>query len=94
MISVPPEPAPLAPDTVRRLRELAVRWTDVDAAERANYQLYLIELCSAIGVEGPWPAAVGGRVDEGIAYQFEFPVQTTTRDGTVSTNFIDGGVNR
>ena len=89
MTSVPPEPAPLAPDTVRRLRELAVRWTDVGAAERANYQLYLIELCSAIGVEGPRPAAVGGRVAEGIAYQFEFPVQTTTRDGTVSTNFID-----
>ncbi len=89
MTSVPPELTPLAPDTVRRLRELAVRWTDVGAAERANYQLYLIELCSAIGVEGPRPAAVGGRVAEGIAYQFEFPVQTTTRDGTVSTNFID-----
>jgi len=34
----------LAPDTARRLRELADRWTDVGAAEGANYQLYLIEL--------------------------------------------------
>jgi len=79
----------LAPETARKLRELTARWTDVAAAERANYQLYLTELCEAIGVERPRPAAVGGRTAEGVAYQFEFPVQTTTRDGVVSTNFID-----
>jgi hypothetical protein len=85
------ELAPLAPETVRRLRELNDRFTDVAAAERANYQIYLSELCEAIGVEKPRPAAAGtaGRVAEHTAYQFEFPVQTTTRDGTVSTNFID-----
>lgn len=79
----------LAPDTVRKLRDLAARFTDVGAAERANYQIYLMELCEALGVERPRPAATGGRIAEGTAYQFEFPVKTTTRDGVVSTNFID-----
>lgn len=88
-MTLPVEQRVLAPDTIRKLRELATRWTDVGAAERANYSLYLIELCEAIGVERPRPAAQGGRTAEGIAYQFEFPVQTTTRDGVVSTNFID-----
>lgn len=76
-------------ETIARLRQLADRFTDIGAAERANYQIYLMELCDALGVERPRPAAVGGRVAEHTAYQFEFPVQTTTRDGTVSTNFID-----
>ncbi len=79
----------LSPDVIRRLRDLTERFTDIAAAERANYQIYLSELCEAIGVEKPRPAAVGGRVAEHVAYQFEFPVQTTTRDGAVSTNFID-----
>jgi len=86
--AMPPE-ATLAPNTVRKLRELASRWSDAGAAERANYQLYLIELAEAIGVERPRPAAGAGRVAEGSDYQFEFAVQTTTRDGTISTNFID-----
>jgi hypothetical protein len=81
--------APLSPEIIRRLRDLNDRFTDVGAAERANYQIYLMKLCEAIGVEEPRPAAVGGRVAEHTAYQFEFPVQTTTRDGVVSTNFID-----
>ena len=89
MTAPPAAPAPLAPDTVRRLRELTDRFTDIAAAERANYQIYLMELCEAIGVEKPRPAAVGGRVAEHTAYQFEFPVQTTTREGVVSTNFVD-----
>lgn len=82
--------APLSPGTIRRLRELNDRFTDVGAAERANYQIYLMKLCEAIGVEEPRPAAsTGGRVAENTAYQFEFSVQTTTRDGVVSTNYID-----
>ncbi|MEO7998952.1 MAG: DNA methyltransferase, partial [Gemmatimonadaceae bacterium] len=89
MTALPIESKALAPETIRKLRELATRWTDVGAAERANYQVYLMELCEAIGVERPRPAAVGGRLAEGVAYQFEFPVKTTTRDGVVSTNFID-----
>jgi len=48
--------APLPPETIRRLRELTDRFTDIGAAERANYQLYLTELCDALGVEKPRPA--------------------------------------
>lgn len=80
---------PLAPDAVRRLRELAGRWVDAAAAERANYQLYLIELCDAIGVPRPRPASTGGVVADAAAYQFEYAVKTTTRDGTIATNYID-----
>lgn len=89
MTNAMPPAAMLAPDTARKLRDLTVRWTNAGAAERANYQLYLIELAEAIGVERPRPAAGAGRVAEGTDYQFEFAVQTTTRDGTISTNFID-----
>ena len=87
---VPSGPAPaLSPETEGRLRALAARWSDIGAAERANYQLYLIELAEALGVERPRPAPTGGRLAEGTAYQFEFPVRATTRDGTVTTNFVD-----
>ena len=79
--------APLPPETIRRLRELTDRFTDIGAAERANYQLYLTELCDALGVEKPRPATADAA--EHTAYQFEFAVKTTTRDGVVSTNYID-----
>ena len=79
----------ISPETLARLRALAERWADAGAAERANYALYLVELCDALGVERPRPAAAGGRVAEGSAYQFEFPIRTTTRDGVVTTNFVD-----
>ena len=35
--------APLSPETTRRLRELNDRFTDIGAAERANYQIYLTD---------------------------------------------------
>ena len=37
----------LAPETARRLRALAERWAEAGAAERANHQLYITELCEA-----------------------------------------------
>lgn len=89
MTSLPLSPAELAPETARRLRDLADRWANVGAAERANYQLYLIELCEAIGVLRPRPAATGDRVADGSVYQFEFAIKTTTRDGAIATNYID-----
>ena len=63
---MPPADVTLAPDTARRLRALAERWADAGAAERANYALYLVELCDALGVERPRPA--DGR------YLFEFSI--------------------
>jgi len=63
------------------LAALAERWVSAHAAERANFQSYLIELCEALGVERPGPAGSG--------YQFELPVKVITRDGVETTNFID-----
>jgi AbrB family looped-hinge helix DNA binding protein len=40
-----------------------------------------VELCDTLGVERPRPAAAGGRVAEGSAYQFEFPI---TRKGQIT----------
>jgi len=67
--------------TELRLAELAERWAGRPASERANAQLYLIELCDALGVERPDPAGSG--------YQFEFPIRVVNPDGTESTNYVD-----
>ncbi|TKC99643.1 class I SAM-dependent DNA methyltransferase [Polyangium fumosum] len=63
------------------LRKLAERWVDAKARERANYQLYLGELCKALGVEGPRPAGSG--------YEYEFPVKVIDRTGKETSNFVD-----
>lgn len=64
-----------------KLVSLADRWSSVKAAERANFQSYLIELCEALEVERPRPAGTG--------YEFEYPVKVISRDGTESSNFVD-----
>lgn len=79
VVSGPAPPSPVA--IADALRELAVRWADARARERANYVLYLGELCAAIGVEGPRPAGSG--------YEYEFPVRVINRDGKEATNFVD-----
>jgi hypothetical protein len=63
------------------LRALAERWAGARAAERANFQTYLIELCEALGVERPGPAGSG--------YEFELPVKVITKDGVEVVNFLD-----
>ena len=45
-----------------RLQALAARWAKAKAAERANAQSYLIELCEALGVERPRPAGRHAKV--------------------------------
>jgi hypothetical protein len=63
------------------LRALRERWAGVPAAERANAQTYLRDLCEALGVPAPLPAGSG--------YEFELPVKLITRDGTETTGFVD-----
>jgi hypothetical protein len=63
------------------LTGLQARRAAAQPAERANAQLYISELCDALGVDRPRPAGTG--------YQFELPVRVVARDGTESTNFID-----
>ncbi len=44
-----PEPSPQA------ITAFIQRWQSSGAAERANYQLFLAELCDVLGVEHPHP---------------------------------------
>lgn len=67
--------------STQKLRALAARWTDARAAERANAQSYIIELCDALEVEPPRPAGSG--------YEFELPVKLVARDGSESQGFVD-----
>ena len=76
-----PRTARASPDAADALRKLVDRWTGVKARERANYQLYLGELCSALGVEGPRPAGSG--------YEYEYPIKVVDRDGKDGSNFVD-----
>jgi hypothetical protein len=63
------------------LRVLADRWSVAEAAERANFQPYLIELCHALRVEPPRPAGSG--------YEFEYNIAQTLPDGREAPGFID-----
>ena len=62
------------------------RWRKSGAAERANYQLFLSELCGIIDVSRPDPATPDTSES---AYVFERPVTFDHGDGTSSTGFID-----
>ena len=62
------------------------RWAALAAAERANYQLFLTELCDLIGVAKPEPTKAD--VSEN-AYVFERDVTFQNQDGTTSPGRID-----
>ena len=62
------------------------RWQSSAASERANYQLFLTELCAVLEVEPPQPAGA----DEALnAYVFEKSVRFPNRDGSASLGRID-----
>ncbi len=62
-------------------------WTDrTGGAERANYALFLIELCDLVGVGRPDPA---GEETERNEYVFERAVQFRHDDGSTSPGRID-----
>ncbi len=62
------------------------RWEGAGGTERANYQLFLTELCRLLELPEPEPA----RDDTGEnAYVFERKVHIRQPDGTVSLGYID-----
>ncbi|MFO7534090.1 MAG: type IIL restriction-modification enzyme MmeI [Kiritimatiellia bacterium] len=69
-----------------QIANFIARWQNSGAAERANYQLFLSELCDLIGVPRPDPA---GPDDSANAYVFERNVTFQHGDGTTSTGRID-----
>jgi hypothetical protein len=62
------------------------RWKNSGAAERANYQLFLSELCDVLGVPRPDPTTPD---DAENAYVFERSVTFHHPDGSTSTGRID-----
>ncbi|MEO8098901.1 MAG: DNA methyltransferase [Acidobacteriota bacterium] len=62
------------------------RWQASAAAERANYQLFLSELCDFLSVDRPQPALGDVRKD---VYVFERPVTFRHGNGSTSVGFID-----
>ena len=62
------------------------RWQTSAAAERANYQLFLSELCDYLEVPRPNPAVGDTRLDQ---YVFERPVTFRHPNGLSSAGFID-----
>jgi hypothetical protein len=68
------------------IEEFIARWKESAAAERANYQLFLSELCDVLEVERPQPAQAD---DAQNAYVFERAVTFDNGDDTTSTGRID-----
>jgi hypothetical protein len=68
------------------VRRFIDRWLGSGAAERANYQLFLSELCDVLGVPRPDPATPDTSAN---AYVFERAVDFTDGAGRTSTGRID-----
>jgi hypothetical protein len=62
------------------------RWTKSGGAERANYQLFLAELCDVLAVPRPNPTTDDDSLN---SYVFERSIRFDNRDGTHSTGRID-----
>ncbi|NIJ40225.1 type I restriction-modification system DNA methylase subunit, partial [Parvibaculum indicum] len=62
------------------------KWAASSGAERANYQLFLVDLCHLLGVEEPRPAVQENRLND---YVFERSVSFKHPNGTQSSGFID-----
>ncbi len=62
------------------------RWQDVGGSERANYQLFIGELCALLEVPAPEPARDDTRDN---AYVFERRITFAHGDGSQSSGFID-----
>jgi hypothetical protein len=69
------------------IEEFITRWQGREGGqERANYAMFLTQLCSALELPPPEPASA--RTEEND-YTFERVVKETSRDGSVSSRRID-----
>jgi hypothetical protein len=69
-----------------RIEAFITRWAASGASERANYQLFLAELCELLDVPRPDPATPDNAQN---GYVFERAVTFHHGDGSTSTGFID-----
>ena len=72
-----------SPDTVEAF---IVRWQSAGGSERANYQLFITELCELLGLPKPEPAKAEAQDN---AYVFERRVTFRHGDGSSSNGYID-----
>jgi hypothetical protein len=82
--SASPQPADSA--TPAALDTFIARWQHAGGSERANYQLFLTELCELLGLPRPDPAGDDTRDN---AYVFERRVVMRQPDGSANNGFID-----
>lgn len=73
-------------DTLQATADFIARWSSSGAAERANYQLFLAELCDVLEVARPEPTQPD---DARNAYVFERAISFQNPDGTTSPGRID-----
>jgi hypothetical protein len=84
--SVDPQPA-AAPPVPPEVEVFIARWAPSSGAERANYQLFLAELCDLLRVPRPEPSVAD---DAANTYVFDKSVAFRATDGSKdSTGFID-----
>lgn len=62
------------------------RWENSGAAERANYQMFISELCDVLGVARPDPTSPDP--DKNL-YVLDRAITRTNPDGSSVTNYID-----
>jgi hypothetical protein len=72
--------------TSSAIENFIARWTKASGSERANYQLFVTELCRLLDVEPPQPAFADAGEN---AYVFERRVTFRHGDGSESAGFID-----
>jgi len=75
---------PTATDT--EIHAFIERWNPSGGRERANYQLFLAELCDLLDLPRPEPARADASEN---AYTFDRAITHTRIDGTTAARFID-----
>ncbi len=78
---------PESPDsTPESVEAFITRWAQAEAAERANYQMFLTELCDLLGVPHPDPSGADNAFNR---YVFDRSITRTKHDGSAVTVYAD-----
>ncbi len=77
---------PMPEATTEQIAAFITRWENSGAAERANYQMFLSELCDILGVPRPDPTSPDPAKN---LYVFDRAITRIHTDGTAAANYID-----
>ncbi|PSN11333.1 class I SAM-dependent DNA methyltransferase, partial [filamentous cyanobacterium CCP5] len=75
----------MTPDDTQRVVAFIDKWQKSGGNERANYQGFFLDLCAALGVEGPPPK--GNIADD--PYCFDKDIKVYHPSGNVTPGYID-----